>query len=559
MTAILLIGLLALASAYAALARRILLLEREVRQLKEGSAGAESRLSVEPNPWQPNPAGEMPRASEPAAPTAFAVNLFESLVGGRLLIWIGGAALVIAAIFLIRYSIEIGLVTPALRMIVAGMFGLALVGAGEWARASPRFDDDPRVAQALVGAGLGILYATVYGSHILYGFFGLGTASVLMLGVTAGALALSLRSGQATALMGLVGGFLTPALVGDANAGALPLLLYLALLDAAVIGLAWRRRWTWLGALAVLATFGWTATLLFGPVGDATAAGLFILILAVLAAFAWPAGALMIAHPVAIAAAEIAVLIMRSDLGEVPWLLFGCLSIASLFAARLRHQAPWLPLLILLMGLGLLPLKWLVDDAAPLAAAAAGLALLFGGGGFALALERRSAGWSALACIGIAAPVIILRWLTPSLMSGLAWGMLQAGLAFLPLILVRASRIRGDTDRTSARALLPALCVTLLLTSALFDLVPEDILSIAWLALAIAIVTAGIRLPERTLRVAGLGLLTLTILKVFLIDAAALEGVLRILSFLGLGAALIVLGKYYGTLLRAERSSASAG
>src|SRR5688572_15321743 len=46
-------------------------------------------------------------------------GLFERLVAGRLLIWLGGIALVVAAVFLIRYSIEIGLVTPALRMIGA--------------------------------------------------------------------------------------------------------------------------------------------------------------------------------------------------------------------------------------------------------------------------------------------------------------------------------------------------------------------------------------------------------------------------------------------------------
>ena len=35
-------------------------------------------------------------------------GLFERWVAGRLLIWLGGAALVLAAVFLIRYSIEIG-------------------------------------------------------------------------------------------------------------------------------------------------------------------------------------------------------------------------------------------------------------------------------------------------------------------------------------------------------------------------------------------------------------------------------------------------------------------
>jgi uncharacterized membrane protein len=76
--------------------------------------------------------------------------------------------------------------------------------------------------------------------------------------------------------------------------------------------------------------------------------------------------------------------------------------------------------------------------------------------------------------------------------------------------------------------------------------------SLAGLLLSIALLLAGIRLPDKALRLAGLVLLTATICKVFLVDAAALEGLLRILSFLGLGVALIGIGKLYATVLRAE-------
>ena len=52
--------------------------------------------------------------------------------------------------------------------------------------------------------------------------------------VTAAALVLSLRHGAPTAIMGLIGGFLTPVLVGERSASAVPLLAYLALLDLAL-------------------------------------------------------------------------------------------------------------------------------------------------------------------------------------------------------------------------------------------------------------------------------------------------------------------------------------
>ena len=54
--------------------------------------------------------------------------------------------------------------------------------------------------------------------------------------------------------------------------------------------------------------------------------------------------------------------------------------------------------------------------------------------------------------------------------------------------------------------------------------------SLAGLVLSIALLVAGIRLPDKALRLAGLILLTATISKVFLVDASELEGIWRILS-----------------------------
>src|SRR3569623_3637770 len=68
------------------------------------------------------------------APVSLA-GLFENIVGGRLLIWIGGIALAVAGIFLVRFSA--GLITPAVRLVLDGIFGLALVAAGELARSRP--------------------------------------------------------------------------------------------------------------------------------------------------------------------------------------------------------------------------------------------------------------------------------------------------------------------------------------------------------------------------------------------------------------------------------------
>lgn len=82
--------------------------------------------------------------------------------------------------------------------------------------------------------------------------------------------------------------------------------------------------------------------------------------------------------------------------------------------------------------------------------------------------------------------------------------------------------------------------------------------SAALLVLAIAWLARGMIAGSRLLRLAGLGLLTAVTLKVFLIDAAALTGVLRILSFLGLGIALIGIGWAYGRVMGTAKAGAES-
>ena len=176
----------------------------------------------------PPPAGAEPIEPDPAMPigaTAFAPEAptpspaerlsgwFERYVGGRLLIWIGGIALAVAGVLIVRFSI--GLLTPSVRLGLAASLGVVLVAGGEIAHRRRGAEIDPRIAQALVGAGILILYAAPYGALVLYQLISNMTATFAMIAVTAAALLLALRHGAPTAVMGLAGGFAIPYLVGD--------------------------------------------------------------------------------------------------------------------------------------------------------------------------------------------------------------------------------------------------------------------------------------------------------------------------------------------------------
>ena len=362
-----------------------------------------------------------------------------------------------------------------------------------------------------------MLYATAYGSHVLYGLIGSAAASGAMLAVTAGALALALRHGAPTAVMGLVGGFLTPLLVGDPDAGAVPLLAYLALLDLALFLLAWRRGWTWLAAAAAVLSFVWTGFLIAQPEGgDALVSGAFVILLALAAAVARPGEGrqLQLIQPLAIGLVQLALLVARTDLGAEAWGLFGALSAASLALAWMRAEYRLAPLLALVLALVLLAAKATTgaDDLVPWAAA--GIALLFGGAGMAVALARRRPLWTGLACLGLAGPLMVVRAARPELLERPAWGALAALLALAPMLLAWTNRARaGDKPPADLLLLLAGGTAALLGGAAVWDLAAPGWVAAGWLAVALAAALAARALGDLALGTVAV--------------VAALAGVLR--------------------------------
>ncbi len=69
--------------------------------------------------------------------------------------------------------------------------------------------------------------------------------------------------------------------------------------------------------------------------------------------------------------------------------------------------------------------------------------------------------------------------------------------------------------------------------------------SAVWLVSALALFVAGIRLGRQYIRYAGLAVMVLVVLKVFLSDMSDLEGLYRIASFVGLGLCLVGIGWLY--------------
>ncbi len=179
------------------------------------------------------------------------------------MVWIGGIALALGGIYLVRYSIDQGLIGPAVRVFLGGLLALALVAVGEWARRTEKLSGFPGLPTAhipsiLTAAGTTVAYATVYAAYGLYGFLSPAVAFILLGLVALLTLAAALLHGPALAGLGLVGAYVAPMLVSSNEPDYWALYVYLAVVTAAAFALARFRLWRWLAVTAIVASALWT-------------------------------------------------------------------------------------------------------------------------------------------------------------------------------------------------------------------------------------------------------------------------------------------------------------
>ena len=249
---------------------------------------------TEQRPAAPNAATGGPAAMPPPLPQA--EPGFEERIGTRWVVWIGGLTLALGGFFMVRYSIEAGLLGPGVRTLLGGGFALALLAAGEWTRRKESISAIEALPVAnipaiLTAAGTAVAFATVYAAYALYGFLAPATAFVLLGAVALGTLAAALLHGPALAGLGVAAAFVTPILVSSEKPDFWALYLYLAIVTAAAFGLARIRLWRWLAVTTIAAALLWAFPCLqcgpsmVGPHGFHVIAGFVLAALLVVCGF----------------------------------------------------------------------------------------------------------------------------------------------------------------------------------------------------------------------------------------------------------------------------------
>ncbi|MCZ8521924.1 MULTISPECIES: DUF2339 domain-containing protein [Paenibacillus] len=543
------------------LERRVLELEREVRRLSRTPAG--TGLPSGASRSNSKPAQTPASAGSPQAPVERKPEVrkpvdWEHLIAKVWLPRIFMFVLLIGVLWGFKAAADAGLLSPALRCMLGFAAGAACFYAGWRQQRMGRV----LLSQVLLGGALSIFMLSTFAAHYFYGFFGTVPAFALnVLWVLAGlAVAARLRS-ETLAVLASLAGILAPFLVRSSEPSPLFLVSYDTLLFTAFLLLAMKLRFVTL--FYTIFALQQLSLLLFpvltGTGAEAMAVGVlaqhFILLCALIA------GQSLLRHHTKVLVLSFAImavwfkLTFEPQVYEAALLAFTALYAAVSWFLRARAAAS-LP-----YGLMILTYALLAYLAAVLPGRTLPLALeLQGAASFYLGVTVRSRLQQANALIVyilgllLAAGYLAHGMESPWSLQSLTWLITLVSLAAIRFLYTRHL---AESTRKAAAVLASMMAGVLLLfladfTSAAAGGLPVQIqhllVSLVWSLYAVAVLFFGIRRSRKSVRLAGLCLLFLTLIKVIFLDLPNVALWVKAVLFIGLGAAGIGISRmFYGS------------
>ena len=516
----------------------------------------------------PPPAAPPARSPQPVTPKPSLPELdFEDLLGGRILAWLGGSAIVLAAVFFLVMAVSRGWIDEPTRVILAFLGSTLLYGFGLYLYERR---GQTQAALAAVAAAIASLYASLTAATALYDLIdpALGLAVAALVG--ASAMAVAVRwSAPIVAGLGLVGALLAPVLL-DAGASGESLLFMAIALSASTGVLLWQR-WDWLAAISFVVSVpqlvSWLGENYEEHLGRA---------LVVLALF-W------LLYVVAAIGYELRVPIAQLRASSAMLLLANAMLVSAAGYLMLRYgggpdeaETGWVIALALVhIGLGAFGFRGRMSNeigagliAVGLGLSAIGLGLAVSGPALVVAwtveavvlawVARRTGEWRAVVGVGAFLALALMHVLAfEAPPDALLVGVDNLADALVGIATVAAgafavSRLQEREERKEGVMLdVVGLALLVYLPSvAIVDTwttgdasdpgqTAQLLLSAFWSATGLAAIVYGLVRANRPARLAGLTLLGIAVFKVFLFDLAALGSIYRVLSFLALGLLLL--------------------
>ncbi|HRJ16653.1 MAG TPA: DUF2339 domain-containing protein, partial [Saprospiraceae bacterium] len=198
-------------------------------------------------PLLPKPQPE-PIRPEPRAPKA--KSDLEKFIGENLINKIGIAITIIGVGIGAKYAIDHELISPLMRIIAGYVFGLAMLGVA--LRLKPTYTNFSAV---LLSGAMAILYFITYAAHGFYDLIPQGAAYALMVLFTVFTVVAALYYNmQVIAHIGLVGAYAVPYWLGGDPERPVLWFVYIAIINAGILILAFKKYWRTL----FLSAFGLT-------------------------------------------------------------------------------------------------------------------------------------------------------------------------------------------------------------------------------------------------------------------------------------------------------------
>jgi len=163
---------------------------------------------------------------------------------------VGVVAILFGVALFLKYAFDNDWIGPAGQVSIGVIFGIFLLGLGEYFRTKYA-----QYSQILSGCGLGVLYLSLWSAYSIFKLIDAYTVMGAMTLVTATAALLAIRYNSVyIAVLGILGGFVTPLLLGKGLDQTL-LLVYVLVLNIGVLLIAFFKNWKSLNLITFAATF----------------------------------------------------------------------------------------------------------------------------------------------------------------------------------------------------------------------------------------------------------------------------------------------------------------
>ncbi|MDO8629437.1 MAG: DUF2339 domain-containing protein [Phycisphaerales bacterium] len=179
-------------------------------------------------------------------------HLDEIKLGQKWLLIVGIVVMVLGVGYFLKYAFDQNWIGPTGRVGMAYTGGLACLGLGEMFRRRGL----AVFGLYLIGGGIAVLYFSGYAAFQVYHLIDQPVAFALMVAVTALSGALSIvRNVMWLAVLGIIGGFLTPVVLSTRVDNQIALMTYMVVLNAGILAIAVNKRWGLLNGLGFAATW----------------------------------------------------------------------------------------------------------------------------------------------------------------------------------------------------------------------------------------------------------------------------------------------------------------